>query len=412
MTITAHGNQSITCPEGVAVLDLDPYDPEILTAPEPLYQALHAVGGLAYLPKYAALICGRYDITREIFSDHERFVSSRGVGLSDFSLAEPWRPPSIILEVDPPDHARTRRALMRALSPKVVREVSDQFEADASALIDSLLAQPEIDAVAAIAEAFPTRVFPRALGLKEADPRKLLEYGAMVFNTIGPDNAVRQASMKTAAEVVPWITASCARDKMDSRGFGAALYAMADAGEITEDEAGMLVRSLLSAGVDTTVTGIGNALWALSQNPAEYAKLVADPTGMALPAFEETLRFTSPVQAFFRTASMDCTVGGVAVPEGSKILCVLGAANRDPDHWDAPHRFDISRKTAGHLALGVGAHVCVGQNIARAEGRAVLRALAERVTRLEPTGPAVWRPNNAIHALAHLPLRLVTGPRP
>jgi len=213
--------------------------------------------------------------------------------------------------------------------------------------------------------------------------------------------------METAPEVVPWINASCARNKMNSEGFGAALYEMANSGDLTEDEAGMLVRSLLSAGVDTTVTGIGNALWALSQNPGEYAKLVDDPVGMALPAFEETLRYTSPVQAFFRTAALDCEVGGIPIEKGSKILCVLGAANRDPMQGPDPDRVDISRKTAGHLALGVGVHVCVGQNIARAEGRAILRALAERVERLEPTGPAVWRPNNAIHALEHLPLRLV-----
>jgi cytochrome P450 len=86
---------------------------------------------------------------------------------------------------------------------------------------------------------------------------------------------------------------------------------------------------------------------------------------------------------------------------------VLGAANLDPDHWEDADRFDISRRAAGHLALGAGIHVCVGQNIARAEGQAVLRALAERVERIELTGEAIWRPNNAIHALDQLPLRLI-----
>ena len=128
---------------------------------------------------------------------------------------------------------------------------------------------------------------------------------------------------------------------------------------------------------------------------------------MALAAFEETLRYTSPVQAFFRTAGADTEVAGVRIEEGTKILCFLGAANIDPQKWDDPERFDISRTTMGHLAMGAGIHTCVGQNIARAEGQAVLRALAERVDRIELTGEAVWRPNNAIHALDRLPLRLV-----
>jgi len=290
MTVTEHGNKAVACPAGVAPLDIDPYDSAILANPAPLYDALLQTDGLAFLPKYNALISGRYDLTREIFSDHARFVSSRGVGLSDFALTEPWRPPSIVLEVDPPEHTRTRRALMRTLSPIVVRSLTDQFEADADALMDEVLATPDIDAVTAIAEAFPTRVFPAALGLRDPDSRKLLDYGAMVFNTIGPDNTCRQATMAKAPEIVPWINQSCARDRLTESGFGGALFDMADKGEITEDEAAMLVRSLLSAGVDTTVTGIGNAIWALSQNPDEYAKLVADPVGMALPAFEETLR--------------------------------------------------------------------------------------------------------------------------
>lgn len=166
------------------------------------------------------------------------------------------------------------------------------------------------------------------------------------------------------------------------------------------------MRSLLTAGVDTTVTGIGNALWCLATNPDQYEALRSNPEGLALPAFKEALRYTSPVQAFYRTAASDTQVGGVDIEEGTKILCVLGAANMDPAQWPDPERFDIRRNTAGHLAFGVGIHTCVGQNIAHAEGQAVLRALAERVTNLELAAPPQWRPNNAIHALDTLPLIL------
>ena len=388
------------------VSDFDPYSDESLTD-RGYFDELHAKRPFVFLPQYSMLACGGYDVTREVFSDHERFVSSRGVGLSDFGLEEPWRPASIILEVDPPYHTKTRRVIMRALSPKVVRELRDAFRADAERLIDEVVAKGEIEAVTDIAEAFPTKVFPEAVGIKNPDARLLVEFGSIVFNAIGPENDLRNRAMARNKDVMPWILDRCSRAQLTTDGIGATFYEAADAGEITEHEAGMLVRSLLSAGVDTTVTGIGNALWCLANNPDQFERLKADPEGLALPAFEETLRYTSPVQAFCRTAAEQTEVVGVRIEEGTKILCVLGAANMDPERWENPQTFDITRKAVGHLALGVGVHVCVGQNIARAEGQAVLRALAERVERIEVTGDAVWRPNNAIHALDQLPLRLI-----
>ena len=117
------------------------------------------------------------------------------------------------------------------------------------------------------------------------------------------------------------------------------------------------------------------------------------------------MRFTSPVAAFCRTVATDTEVAGIQLQEGTKILCCLGSANLDESHWPDADRFDITRRTMGHLALGVGVHACVGQNVARAEGEALLGAVARHVTKIELTGPAIWRPNNAIHALDHLPVR-------
>lgn len=399
------GHKTIDPPSGVPVWDIDPYAPEVQTNPNSFFANLRAKGPFAYLPKYAMLICGGYDVTKEVFSDHTRFVSSRGVGLQDFSMGEPWRPPSIVLEVDPPAHDRTRRAIMRALSPKVVADLKPLFKADADALVSMLIGK-DIDGVADLAEVFPCTVFPKAVGLKNPDREMLLNYGLMVFNALGPDNPQRQAAMANAPIVGPWIAEQCLRENLTEGGIGAAIYASADDGALTEDEAGMLVRSLLSAGVDTTVTALGSALWCFANAPDQLAALREDPQGRALPAFEETIRFTSPVNAFCRTANVDTEVAGVKIEAGTKILCVLGAANLDAAQWPDADRFDISRKTMGHLALGAGVHNCVGQNVARAEGQAVLQALGEQVGAIKPTGPAVWRPNNAIRALGRLPIRL------
>jgi len=399
------GHRAIAPPKGVAVWDVDPYDPAILADPVEYYAELRRRGPLVFIPRYAILACGRYEVTKEVFSDHQRFVSSRGVGLTDFSLETPWRPPSIILEVDPPDHGKTRRVMARVMSPGAVARLRATFEATAEALVDRLLAKREVEAVAEIAEAFSVAAFPPAVGLRNIDQRALVDYGAMVFNALGPDNALRRNAMAKAPNIVPWITEQCQRTNLHADGFGAEIYAAADAGDLTEQEAGLLVRSLLSAGVDTTVTGIGSALWAFAQNPAQFERLRADPK-LARNAFEEALRLTSPVHTFCRTTAANTAVAGVELEEGSKILCVLGAANLDPQQWENPDSFDIGRRTVGHLAFGVGIHACVGQNIARAEGEALFTALAKKVRSITPAGAAVWRPNNAIHALDRLPLTL------
>jgi 4-methoxybenzoate monooxygenase (O-demethylating) len=398
------GHRLIVPSDDVPVLDIDPYDPACLADKLPYYKALRARGPIVFIPKYAVFACGRYAETRTVFSDHIRFVSSRGVGLNDFKLGKPWRPPSIILEADPPAHTRTRKVMARALSPKAVAQFKEDFSATAERIIDALLEKGSFEAIISLAEAFPTAAFPRAVGMTDTDPRRLVDYGAMVFNALGPDNDIRRAAMAKVPDIVPWITAACARERLIGNGVGAAIYSAADAGEIEPDEAAMLVRSVLSAGVDTTVTGIGSALWCLAQNPDAFEALKADHT-LARPCFEEVLRYTSPVHTFARTAAHDTEVAGLPIPEGAKILCVLGAANMDPDKWGDPENFRINRNPVGHLAFGVGIHGCVGQNLARLELEAVLVALAQKVARIEAAGTAIWRPNNSIHALDQLPLR-------
>jgi len=405
MTIV-EGHRKIDPHSSIPVLDCDPYDDGILTAPHEFWRELRAAGEAVYIPRYSVLAVGRYETTRATFSDHQSFVSSRGVGLTDFRVGKPWRPPSLILEADPPNHTRTRTVMARVLSPKVVRGMEEMFLATAEQLVDAALQKGEIDGVVDLAELFPASVFPRAVGMTEVNIRHLVDYGAIAFNSVGPDNALRQASMARAPEVVAWVTAACARDRLNTEGLGALVYQAADEGQITEAEAAMLVRSFLSAGVDTTVTGIGNALWCFATNPLQWGALRSDPK-QARMAFEEVLRFTSPVHTFARTANVDTEIAGHPVKEGSKVICVLGAANMDPDKWGDPETFRIDRQPIGHLAFGAGIHGCVGQALARGELEALLAVMARRVKRMELAGPAVWRPNNAIHALDQLPLRLI-----
>jgi cytochrome P450 len=166
-----------------------------------------------------------------------------------------------------------------------------------------------------------------------------------------------------------------------------------------------VVRSVLTAGVDTTVSGLGASLYCLARFPEQFARLRADPS-LARAAFEEAVRYESPVQTFFRTTTRDTEIAGVPVAEGEKVLMFLGAANRDPRRWERPEEYDIGRPNAGHVGFGSGIHGCVGQVLARLEGEVVLGALARKAAGIEITGPARRRYNNTLRGLASLPVRL------
>ena len=188
---------------------------------------------------------------------------------------------------------------------------------------------------------------------------------------------------------VAYVTAQCQRDQLAPSSLGANVHAAVDAGTVSDGEAALLVRSMLSAGIDTTVNGIGNALDCLLRFPDQWDRLRADPS-LARNAFEEVIRLESPFQDFFRTTTRDVVVGGTAIPEGSKVLLFVGSANRDPRRWSDPDSYDITRRMAGHVGFGAGIHMCVGQFVARLEGEVILETLARKVGRIRadrPGGP-------------------------
>jgi len=395
-------NTHHTAPE----VDVDPYAHENLLDPYPMHERLREAGPVVRIPHYGIYGCARHEQVQAVLGDHATWISSAGVGLANFRTEKPFRPPSLILEADPPQHTVMRAILSRILSPKAMLQVRADFQAAAEALAEACVAKGQIDAIAELAQPYPLKVFPDAVGLDPDGREHLLAYGDMVFNSMGPRNDLLAKSAAKAAEVTAWIMEHCQRSHLRPGGFGDQIYQAADAGEITQEQAPMLVRSFLSAGVDTTINGLGNALYCLAANPEQYAKLHADPS-LARGAFEEALRFESTAQTFFRTAVRDTELAGVAIPENSKIVCFLAAANRDPRKWPDADRYDISRRPAGHQAFGSGIHGCVGQTVARMEGELVLTALAKRVKAIELLRPPTRRLNNTLRAIDTMPLRLI-----
>ena len=289
------------------------------------------------------------------------FISSAGVGLSNFNTETPFRPRSLILEADAPQHDAPRAVLSRILSPKAVLQIRARFTAVAET-VDTLLAKAAAGATVCgihdLAQPDPLKVLPDAVGVGPDGRENLLVCGDLIFNSMGPRNALLARSAARMGPVTDWIMAHCQRDHLAPGGFGDQIYQAADAGEIEPSQAPLLVRSFLSAGIDTTLNGLGNALFSLARHPDQYARLRDDLT-LARPAFEAALRWESTAQTFFRTAGQDTQIAGAPIPAHSKVVLFLAAANRDARKWPDPHRFDIQRRPSGQAAKRPSSHVAM-----------------------------------------------------
>ncbi len=389
------------------ILTIDPFSPECLNDPYPAHERLRDAGPVVWLERYGVWAVGRHAEVKSVLSNWQTFCSSAGVGLSNYRRETPWRPPGLLLEADPPIHNRARSVLTKILSPPAIKALKTQFEVEAVRLVDELVARGSFDAITDLAEAFPIKVFSDAIGLPLRGRDKLLPYGKLIFNAFGPRNALFLEAMAEAEHFQDWVAESCSRGALTPGMLGAQIYAAADAGEIALDEAPRLVRAFISAGLDTTVSALGNAIYLFGLFPEQWALLRDDPA-LARGAFEEVLRYEAPFQTFFRTSTEQTEIAGQTIGADEKIMVSVGSANRDPRQWQNPDQFDIKRRALGHVGMGVGIHACVGQMIARLEGEVVLSALARRVRTIEITGTPERRLNNTLRGLKSLPVSLRT----
>jgi 4-methoxybenzoate monooxygenase (O-demethylating) len=386
-------------------LDLDPFSEEFLSSPYSYHGQLRDTGSVVWLSKYEIFAMARFSEVSESLKDWQTFCSGRGVGLTDFAKEKPWRPPSLLLETDPPFHEKTREIVGGTVTVSSLNALRPQWEVIADSLVEALVARRSFDAVTDLAEIYPLQVFPDAVGIRSDGRENLLPYGSLVFNAFGPQNWLTRQAMARSEPIMKWVAESCRRTNLSQGGFGVAIFAAADRGEITENEAERLVRSFLTAGLDTTVNGIANMIAAFATHPEQWQFLKDNPAN-ARRAFDEVLRWDSTVQTFFRTTTREVSISGVTLPEGSKVILFLAAANHDPRRWDQPERFDLRRKVLAHVGFGEGIHRCIGQAVARIEAELILKALLKRVERIELSGEPCRKLNNTLHSWAKLPVRV------
>lgn len=393
-----------TSPQDIS--HVDPWNLSVLRDPLQFQQDLREAGAVVHLQKYDVYAMGRYEQVHAALTNWQEFESGAGVGLSNWRREKPWRPPSIVAEADPPHHDAPRDAIMKILTPRALGQLGKEWATEAEEIVDDLLGRTtEFDLMSDLAMVFPLRVFPDAIGLPPEGRENLIPYSEHAFNSFGPANELVARGAPRIPDIAAWVAGQCRREVLTKDGFGAQLWAAADRGEITHEQAPLLIRSLITAGVDTTVIGLGAVLTLFANNPEQWARLRKSPH-LIRTAFDEAVRLESPVQTLFRTTSRDIEVEGTFIPEGNKVMLVLGAANRDPRRWEHPDTFDLDRDPSGHVGFGMGIHQCVGQHIARIEATALITALANRVESIEIAGPAERHLNNTLRAWESVPVRV------
>ncbi|MGA9856535.1 MAG: cytochrome P450 [Solirubrobacteraceae bacterium] len=389
----------------IPVSDIDLFDDAVLADPYATYEELRDLGAAVWLERHKAWAIPRYAEVRAILRDHETFSSSPNPGLEP---EQPYMPRGDVLGADPPDHERLRRVLADQLLPRALRGLGERIAAQADELVAGAVARGSFDAIEEIARRFPVDVVADLVGLGPDRREDLLTFADAAFNTFGPFNERTQASLATVSGLLDFMQSAMSRESLRPGSWGAAAYAAADRGEISHEDAGRMMGAFVVAGMDTTVNAIGSAIWLLAQRPDRFAALRADP-GLAKPAFEETLRYESPVIMFARGATRDTEIGGTPIAAGDRVVLLFGSANRDERRYPDAEQFEITRNPLDHVAFGYGIHVCVGAGLARMEGPAILAALARRVERLELDGEPRRHLNNVIRGLAELPVTVTAA---
>ena len=312
-----------------------------------------------------------------------------------------------MLFLDPPQHTRQRRLVGRAFSPMRVEALRGSIRALAQELVGAFVAAGGGDVLERIGFPLPVAVIGTMVGVPEADWPRFRSLVTTAAAQLEPGASLEDLQRAEAAEIeiAAYFKALVAQRRGDPRDdLLSDLIAVEESGDtLTEAEVIAVANLLFGAGFETTTNLIGNGMGALLTNPSEYQRLRADPA-LIPSAVDEMLRWDSPIQVDARQALEPAEVGGRSVDQGQAIVTLLGAANRDPEHFRDPDRFDITRDQGPSLSFASGIHYCLGANLARAEGQEVFRALVERCRAIEPVGELVHRSRMAVRGYQAVPI--------
>lgn len=367
---------------------IDLFSDHTLQNTEEVFRQLRETAAVVHLPVNDVWAVTRYEDIREALSDPATF-SSKSVAfnpqmneiLSGTSLA-----------ADPPEHGALRAVLTDNLSPRAMRSMKADIYAKADALVRELAAKGSFDGMADMAVAFPVSIVLDLIGIQGDLRAKILPWGEAAFNLLGPMNERAQQSMPIAGELFHWTHEEMQGSDLAEGSIGRNIWEAAERGDISHDSFGYIVHQILAAGMDTTITTIGNALVLLGDHPDQFELVKADPS--LVPAVvTEVLRVRTPAPVFGRQATRDVEIDGTVIPAGAQVALLYGSGNLDPRKFDQPEVFDVTRNAVDHLGFGYGIHACAGQGLAKLEIHGLVEAWAKHVESFE-IGEVVQRMNN------------------
>jgi len=362
----------------------NPFDPEFRANPYPTYKRLVEEAPVLQSP-LGGVILSRYRDCEAVLKNHRLWSSDMRnatesayePNLDMFDIDRPF------LFLDPPDHTRLRSLVSRAFTPRVVEEFRPRIQVIVDDLLDKVADKDSIEIIEDFAYPLPVVVISEMLGVPPESHKEFREWSAVLASSLDPVMSAQPEAVERQRraielfdELFKELIAQRRKEPKDDL-LGGLVQAEEEGDKLTEGELLSTCRVLLIAGHETTVNLIGNGVHQLLRHPDELKRLKADPS-LAASAVEEVLRFDPPVQLDGRIALEDAEFDGVAVPKGHSVTTLIGAANRDPERFPDPEKFDITRGDDRHLAFGFGIHYCMGAPLAKIEGQVALATIVRR----------------------------------
>jgi pimeloyl-[acyl-carrier protein] synthase len=390
-------------------------DPDVLANPYPLFRRLRTEDPVHWDAFLHTWVLTRYVDVLEVLHSFsaERTHTPEKLKAMELSQMAPIAQLMVkqMLFMDPPAHTRLRGLASQAFSPARVAVLRSHIREIVNRLLDAVQNKSRIDIIRDLAEPLPAIVTAEMLGVPLGDRHQLKAWSADFAEMLGnfqhnPEHAPRM--LRTVQDMTAYFRDRI-RELKDIPREGlvhSLMTAEVDGDRLTEEE--VIANSIVTmvGGQETTTNLIGNGVLTLLRNPGEMKRL-QEHLSLIPAAVEEMLRYESPSQHTGRLAPQDVELGGRVIRKGQAVMVVMAAANRDPERFPDPDRFDVARADNRHLAFGYAAHFCFGAALARVEGQEALEAIVRRLPDLElEPGPLVWRNNLGLRGLTALPVKV------
>jgi len=312
-----------------------------------------------------------------------------------------------ILNMDPPKHHRYRRLVSRGFTPRMVGQLIETIEKRAERIVGQVADQGGCEFVEDVAAKLPLEMICEMIGLPEPDWQRMFELSNLLVGFDDPDyRANPEAGAEAAAEIYAYCDAVAADRRADPRNdlMSALVHAEVDGERLDDLDLNLFFVTLVVAGNETTRNLINHSMLALIDNPDQAQRLRDDPD-LWSTGVEEMLRWGTSIHNFRRTATCDTELHGQPIAEGDKVVMYYMSANRDEDVFVDPYRFDVGRNPNDHVAFGGGGvHFCLGANLARAEIKAVMRQLVDRLDGFETAGEVRRLRSVFVNGVKEMPL--------